>query len=203
MKRLFLVLLFSGTALSAQEIKPRFAIMDDYVRQILIEDWDLHAKDSIPLERGYCLQYQLDFWAQEIAYRVTQITAATPTDVGSSYIAFKCPAGPNRAELHVHPATSCLGEDGPCFRGGPYAYQCLESDADTRWLNHSGELFSMIQCSREAVITFWPKALPQPQFRIWRQAPPAPLPNMRSGSIVKDRRTPPFPTGAIRYRQIS
>lgn len=62
MKRLFLILFLSGTALSAQEIKPRFAIMDDYVRQMLIDDWDLHSKDSVILERGYCLQYQLDFW---------------------------------------------------------------------------------------------------------------------------------------------
>lgn len=194
MKRLFLVLLFSGTALSAQEIKPRFAIMDDYVRQILIADWDLHAKDTVLLERGYCLQYQLDFWASEIAYRVTQISRPdTVTEVGSSYIAFSCPKGAGRAELHIHPPNSCLGPEGPCFPGGVYAYQCLASDADTRWLNRSGEPFGMIQCSREAVIAFWPTP----------KAAAEPLPNMRSGSIVKDRRISPFPTGAIRYRQIS
>lgn len=184
MKHVILALFLCTTAACAvkapaQETKPRFAIMDDYVRQILIDDWDLHAKDTIILERGYCLQYQLDFWGQEIAYRVTQIARAKVVESGPGYIAFECPKGPNRAELHVHPATSCLGRNGPCFPGGVYAYQCIESDTDSRNLSYKGQAFGMIQCSREAVIAFWPK------FR----AESAPLPNMRSGCIVKDSHT--------------
>lgn len=189
MKRLFLILFLSGTALSAQEIKPRFAIMDDYVRQMLIDDWDLHAKDSVILERGYCLQYQLDFWGGELAYRVTQIARATPKRSGPNGISFDCPKGPLRAALHIHPPNSCLGDD-VCFPGGPYAWQCLSSATDDRSLDWSGDAFGMIQCSREAVISFWPTPKPV-------------LPKVPSDSIVKHRSTPPLSTGATRYRRLS
>jgi hypothetical protein len=136
----------------------RFVVMDDYVRDVLSADWDLHAKDRMLLERGYCLGYQLDFWAGELAYRVTQISYphADSTEAGPSGIRFSCAgmfAG-HLAELHVHPASSCLGPDGPCFHGGVYAWQCKESDQDSRWLESIGQPFSMIQCSREGVIYF-------------------------------------------------
>lgn len=136
----------------------RFVVMDDYVRDGLSKDWDAHVKDSVLLERGYCLGYQLDFWAGEIAYRVTQISAPDSVSAGSSSIRFSCEGKfPGRlAELHVHPATSCLSSDGPCFRGGPYAWQCKESDQDARWLAGKGQPFSMIQCSREGVVYFLP-----------------------------------------------
>jgi hypothetical protein len=136
----------------------------------------------------------LDFWGGEIAYRVTQIDRAIAREVGSSSITFRCPDGPNRATLHVHPANSCLGEDGPCFPGGPYAYQCLASPTDYRSLDGSGDAFAMVQCSREAVVTYWPD-LELTDSRA--------LPQMRSGSIVKGRRPSPFPTGETRYRPIS
>lgn len=162
-------------------VKPRFAIMDDYVRDFLSADWDKHSKDPQQNERAFCLRYQLDVWAGEPAYRVTQIENAAVSDSTVASIVFSCPRGPGRATLHVHPNTTCF-RDGYCFIGGPYAWQCLESDTDTRTLNHSGDAFGMIQCSREAVITFWPKSLPS-LFELL---------NMRSGSIVKDRRASPF-----------
>jgi hypothetical protein len=140
----------------------RFAVMDDYVRDVLAADWDAHSRDHALLERGYCLGYQLDFWAGELAYRVTQISYPDPdsTRAGPSGIRFSC-AGKfpgHLAELHVHPASSCLGPDGPCFKGGVYAWQCKESDQDARWLAWIGQPFSMIQCSREGVIYFLPPA---------------------------------------------
>lgn len=142
----------------------RFAVMDDYVRDVLAADWDAHSKDRTLLERGYCLGYQLDFWAGELAYRVTQISYPDPdsTQAGPSGIRFSCDGKfpGHLAELHVHPASSCLGPDGPCFKGGVYAWQCKESDQDARWLAWIGQPFSMIQCSREGVIYFLPAATP-------------------------------------------
>ena len=134
----------------------RFVVLDDYVRDILARDWDAHSRDTVLLERGYCLGYQLDFWAGEIAYRVTQISAADSVSADSSSISFSCTGKftGHLAELHVHPPTSCLGAYGPCFRGGPYAFQCKESDQDLRWLAGKRQPFAMIQCSREAVIYF-------------------------------------------------
>lgn len=191
MKRLFLILFLSGTALSAQEIKPRYAIMDDYVRQLLIDDWDLHAKDSVLLERGYCLQYQLDFWASEIVYRVTQIERAEAHSAGPNGVMFRCPEGPKRATLHIHTANSCLGDE-QCFPGGPYAYQCLASPTDYQSLDWSGNAFAMVQCSREAIVSYWPTGAKPPLPEV-----------LRDSSIVKHGRTPPLSTGATRYRQLS
>jgi hypothetical protein len=132
--------------------------MDDYVRDVLAADWDAHSKDHKLLERGYCLGYQLDFWAGELAYRITQISSPDSVAAESSSIRFSCVGKfpGHLAELHVHPASSCLGPDGPCFPRGPYAWQCKESDQDTRWLDWSGQPFSMIQCSREATIYWLP-----------------------------------------------
>jgi hypothetical protein len=156
--------LLAGTARAqAADSLPhiRFVVMDDYVRATLAADWDAHSKDALLVERGYCLGYQLDFWAGELAYRVTQISPPEPDSVseaGPSQIGFSCQGKfpGHLAELHVHPASSCLGPDGPCFRGGPYAWQCKESDQDMAWLNWIHQQFSMIQCSREGVIYFLP-----------------------------------------------
>jgi hypothetical protein len=157
---LALALLATPVASHCQVAPPvdsvQYAIMDDYVREYLIADWDKHAKDPIILERAYCLKYQLDFWADGLAFRVTQIEPATVFVATNASIEYSCPPGPNRAELHVHPPQTCAGPDGPCWAGGPYAYQCLASGGDKQTLVHYKEKFGMIQCSREAVVTFWP-----------------------------------------------
>lgn len=135
----------------------QYVIMDDYVRDFLIADWDAHAADPMILERAYCLSYQRDFWADGRAYRITQIAKAETVRATNSSIQYICPTGAGHADLHVHPPQTCAGETGPCWAGGPYAYQCLASAQDQYTLEHFGQPFAMIQCSREAVITFWPR----------------------------------------------
>lgn len=144
---------------AAQDSLPkiRFVVMDDYVRDVLSADWDAHRVDHPLLERAYCLGYQLDFWAQELAYRVTQIEKPEPDSIRfatNSSISFTCNGKfpGHLAELHVHPAESCLSSSGPCFPSGPYAWQCLASDADVRHLAYVAQPFHMIQCTREGVV---------------------------------------------------
>ena len=137
----------------------RFVIMDDYIRQKLASDWDRHLNDHPIKERAYCLRYQLDIWAGEVSYRVTQLADAdTVIEADRTGIQFKCNPGVNVAELHVHPDQTCLTDDGPCWPGGPYSHQCIPSDADVRRLEHYGYKFSMVQCARDAEIFYWPGA---------------------------------------------
>lgn len=168
MKKLFLLVsalfLFGTASAGAQQVMykapetpavlPRFVILDDYIRVILSKDWDAHAKDVPLLERGYCIKYQLDFWADEIAYRVTQISKPKTEDADVFSIDFLCE--PGDAEIHVHPPQTCYDAAGPCWSGGPYAYQCLPSDSDRRYLIAVKQTFGMVQCSREAVVFYFP-----------------------------------------------
>lgn len=50
--------------------RPRFVVLDDYIREALAQEWERHAKDSPIMERIYCVKYQRDYWAGESAYRV-------------------------------------------------------------------------------------------------------------------------------------
>jgi hypothetical protein len=146
---------FRPTRANTDTVKPRFVIMDDYIREMLAVDWDKHQKDSPKLERGYCLRWQYDIWAGEIAYRITQITEPDSVlMVGTSSIDFKCRAYPNLAEIHVHPATTCI--NGYCWDEGPYARQCAPSDADRRYLVWAGQPLGMVQCSREGSVFYFP-----------------------------------------------
>lgn len=140
---------------------PRFVVVDDYVREILRRDWDAHVHDAVKLERAYCLGWQYDIWAHEKAYRVTQIMPADSADATPSSISFVCP--PNwvmlRSEVHIHPAQTCI--NGECWDGGPYAWQCLPSDADRAWLNRLSEPFGIVQCDRNALVFYFPLGDPR------------------------------------------
>jgi hypothetical protein len=142
----------------AQAMKPRFVIMDDYIRAQLAADWDAHSKDHIKLERAYCLRYQYDVWAGEVAYRVTQISKPdSVTDADPSSILFYCPAG-TQAEIHIHPQQTCVekkDESYVCWDGGPYANQCLPSEADRYRVTWLKEEFGMVQCGRESTVFYF------------------------------------------------
>lgn len=149
--------------LAARPGPVRFAIMDDYVRDTLAADWDKHANDSTLLERGFCLKWQYDIWAGEKAYRVTQIARPNSVNATVDEIGFRCPV--NAVEIHIHPAQTCLNSSGladSCWRGGPYAYQCLPSDQDRAYLaGHLEQAFAMVQCSREGVVAYFRPDPPQ------------------------------------------
>lgn len=135
---------------------PRFVVLDDYIRDTLAKAWDAVENDPLQHERGYCLRWQLDVFAGEWAYRVTQILPPDSITMSSpSRLGLRCPVGPQTATLHVHPPTTCLS-DVDCIHGSTYAYQCMESDADTRFLAFRGEPFGLIQCSREGIFAYWP-----------------------------------------------
>lgn len=137
--------------------RPRFVVMDDYIRDSLAADWDRHAGDRVILERGYCLGYQLDLWANELSYRVTQISMPDSAfGAGPSGISFTCigkyPG--HLAELHVHPPQTCMTMTGQCWTSGPYAWQCLPSDQDQLHVDWIGQQFGMVQCSREGIVFY-------------------------------------------------
>lgn len=137
---------------------PRFAIMDDYVRERLAAEWRTAQEGkAVQRERAYCLRYQLDIWAGEPAYRVTQIDTAHMIDATVQSASFTCPEGPDRAQLHVHPNHTCVSITGPCWKSGPYAWQCLPSDQDKLWLLSTGDAFSMVQCDEHAIVAFFPR----------------------------------------------
>lgn len=133
---------------------PRFVIMDDYIREYLAKEWDKHLTDTLKLERGYCLRWQYDIWAHEKAYRITQIAPADSVDAQSSSISFVCPKGKDVAEIHIHPAQTCI--NGKCWDGGPYAWQCLPSDTDREYLVWANQPFGMVQCTREGSVFYFP-----------------------------------------------
>lgn len=151
--------LFAGPHESVDESTvadaPRYAIMDDYVRAFLATEWDTHAHDPVISERAYCVRWQRDFWAREEVWRVTQIQPATDVTAGASWVAFTCPSEPDVTSLHVHPAQTCAS-DSDCWPGGVYGYQCMPSDLDVHSLTMSGAPFALLQCDRNAVITYLP-----------------------------------------------
>jgi hypothetical protein len=142
-----------GTAVYIQH-PPRFVVVDDYIRDFIAADWDAHEHDAIPLERAYCLRWQLDEFAGEFAYRVTQISLPDSIHATPSSISFSCPKGPNTATAHAHPSTTCVS-DTECIRGGSYARQCFASDQDYRFLTYTGEPFGLVVCDRFALVPFY------------------------------------------------
>lgn len=135
-------------------VRPRFVIMDDYVREYLAAEWDKHKTDSLQIERGYCIRWQYDIWARELAYRVTQIDTAETIAADPSSIDFICPTSRNMAEIHIHPATTCI--KGYCWNEGPYARQCAPSDEDRKYLIWAGQPFGMVQCDTRAFVYYFP-----------------------------------------------
>jgi len=147
-----------GTAVAVHvQHAPRFVIVDDYIRDFIAADWDAHANDAIPLERAYCLRWQLDEFAGEWAYRVTQVSMPDSVHAGVSSISFACPKGPNTATAHVHPNSSCLSETD-CIPGSSYAHQCFASDQDYRFLEWKEEPFGLVVCDRYALVPFLRKS---------------------------------------------
>jgi hypothetical protein len=139
-------------------LKPRFVVLDDYIRDFLAKEWDKHLNDPIKLERAFCLRWQYDVWAGEPAYRVTQISNADSADATPNSISFVCPTGNDVAEIHIHPNQTCI-EDRldilQCWDGGPYSHQCLPSDADRAYVTYVHQEFGMVQCSRDATVFYF------------------------------------------------
>lgn len=130
-------------------------IVDEWVRSRLALEWT-----AIPTEheRAYCLTWTVALWAQQLVYRVTNVTRAEETASTHHSVAYRCPPQGNVAVLHTHPSSTCYGADdsAPCVEGGEYAYQCFESARDRLTLVASGNPFALIQCSRHAIVAHFP-----------------------------------------------
>lgn len=141
-------------------LKPRFVVLDDYVRDKLSAEWDKHAHEQVKLERAFCLGWQYDIWAGEVAYRVTQISDADSVEATVNSVRFVCPQGDRIAEVHIHPDQTCIESRTTgilnCWDGGPYAHQCLPSDADRRYLSWVKQPFGIVQCTREGTVFYFP-----------------------------------------------
>lgn len=136
----------------------RIVILDDHVREVLAHDWDQHAHDRVILERAYCVTFRRDVWyVASWIWRVTDIQPAdsvegqTPHSIQSFY----CSEAPNVTTAHLHPDQSCI-TDTDCVHGGTLAYQCFPSDVDRASLRRSGKPFALLQCDRNAIISFGP-----------------------------------------------
>jgi hypothetical protein len=153
---LLIALILAGAAPREPVQAQHIVVFDDYVRAKLAADWDKDAKNPYANERAYCVRYQKDVFADEFAYRVTEIEDAKVLESGTSQIVFDCPTKTdNMALLHTHPASTC-SPNGKCELGGAYAYQCFSSPTDDRTLVRSHHKFGLIQCDRNAIISFWP-----------------------------------------------
>jgi hypothetical protein len=141
-----------------------FIVMDDYVRDYLAAEWDLHAHDNPKLERGYCLGWQLDNVGGQLVYRITQVSPATNQVATPESIDFTCKDRyAQLSELHVHPWQTCArtkAGDVYCFSGGSFAAQCKESPDDRRYLSHTSQPFHMVQCGRDGIIWYFREAPP-------------------------------------------
>ena len=121
----------------------------------LSEEWERHAHDSPIKERIYCVKYQRDYWANEPAYRVTQLTVGDSAWGAPTHSYIVCPKGFGNAVIHTHPPETC--DSTGCYPGGLYSFQCIESDDDQAFLRWRGDEFGLVQCDTRAVVTYWPR----------------------------------------------
>jgi hypothetical protein len=167
---------------------PRFFQMDDWVREYLATEWrNKTVTDPASSERGYCLTYQLDWgWNNETAYRITNITkpdSLESSDVGA--IVFSCKPDQFKAEIHVHPPSTCTAQTTSgqyCWFGGTDAYECFPSDGDKAHLDYwlVDDRFAALQCDEHAVIYWTPDPkrrqaglLAREIIKVWRAAKPS------------------------------
>ena len=132
-------------------VKPRFVVVDSVVRAQLAAVWD--ATNAAQSERGYCVGYTLGHQWGVPVYRVWAIEPAKVVASSQYGILSECPDAHGIAFLHTHPPVTCTDS---CRIGGVDAYECFPSELDQASLDESKEPFGLIQCSREAIVFFFP-----------------------------------------------
>lgn len=130
------------------------------IRDSLARAWNDTA--AYQVERGYCLDYeahQAPFGVVKIVLtkfvRPDSVWDATPYS-----IAFRCPA--HTLDLHTHTPVTCpmagaFDRDYKhCQAGGDDAYICYPSGMDQLSLTAVGRPIAFIQCSRHAILPYFP-----------------------------------------------
>lgn len=156
----FLLLLLSSRV-EGQSV--RLGVVMDPARTILAKAWnDTDAKQN---ERAYCANkgqwYVSAHWSdstetvKDTLIRVMFVEEVLTADADNTSISFDC--APGSIELHVHPPTSCAGNNQNwCQLGGIGAYQCQPSRKDLEKLIKRGDPFAIIQCDRWTYRFYYP-----------------------------------------------
>jgi hypothetical protein len=132
---------------------PRFVVIDSAVRARLAVEWD--ATNTMQPERGYCVAFvKAREWGVPV-YRVWAIERAKIVTSSQYRLTSECPNGSEVAFLHTHPPVTCFSRFN-CELGGVDAYECFPSEIDQAALDESTDAFGLIQCSREAIVFYFP-----------------------------------------------
>lgn len=153
------LLLLGAPPVRAQSLQPA-VIIESLVRDSLAKIWD----DTNPqqVERGYCLAADMDTVSGVPVVYVRHFVPPDSIHAETPYsIAFYCPNG--SVGLHVHTPTTCATSVmsinyKTCRMGGADAYECYASWPDVIHLTALGQPVGFIQCSRHAIIIFFPLA---------------------------------------------
>jgi hypothetical protein len=128
----------------AQEIKPRFVLIDSLVRVRLAEEWD--PDNRYQRERAYCLMVTVESGANFDTWRVHSVQRAHEPYATPSSVVPVCPDS-TQVVLHVHPPSWCSDAVGNvCYLGGRNGYQCQPSPNDRNFLLKSRRTLDLIQC---------------------------------------------------------
>ena len=136
------------------------------VRDSLARAWN--DSSAYQVERGYCLDYE----AHQAPFGVIRVVLtkfvkpdsvwdATPYSIG-----FRCPDG--TLDLHTHTPVTCplvtaFDRDYKhCAVGGDDAWVCYPSGMDQLSLTARGTPVGFIQCSRHAILPYFPFPRAQP-----------------------------------------
>jgi hypothetical protein len=130
-------------------------------RERLEREW---TDDTRQLERAYCVT---GWWAaarhvartpivqDDSVFRVIRIEPADMTTATPTSAEFECTAG--APELHVHPPTTCAGDDpATCISGGLNAFSCQPSREDLVKLARRRDPFAVVQCDRRTFRFYYP-----------------------------------------------
>lgn len=138
----------------------RLGVVMDEPRAQLEHEWTDQPRQ---LERAYCV---IGWWAvvrrtgnttyqDDSIFRAARIEPADVVSATTISAEFECGAG--IPELHVHPPTTCAGDDAAsCINGGLNAYSCQPSREDLVKLVRRGDPFGIIQCDRRAFRFYYP-----------------------------------------------
>lgn len=166
----------------------RLGVVMDEPREELEREWTDQPRQ---LERAYCVT---GWWAvvrraastatiqDDSIFRVARIEPAHVVSATTISAEFECAAGV--PELHVHPPTTCAGDDpGSCINGGLNAYSCQPSREDLVKLVRRGEPFGVVQCDRRAFRFYYPSEYGLPPDAVLTAAPRR-VPNRPSANAV-------------------
>jgi hypothetical protein len=166
----------------------RLGVVMDEPREQLEREWTEQPRQ---VERAYCV---IGWWAvvhraasaatpqDDSIFRVARIEPANVVSATTISAEFECAAGV--PELHVHPPTTCAGDDpASCINGGLNAYSCQPSREDLVKVVRRGDPFGVVQCDRRAFRFYYPSEYGPPATAVLAVTP-RPAPRRASANAV-------------------